>query len=111
MYVRTLRLLLTRPPQAQPNCFTKIPNFRDNGNKAGVCLRGSTHPLTSRANLTCLTRLSAPWSKERETLPKERGNKTRKDVWKWNGEGIRPLLVPLAVKAESCHYAACQWSL
>lgn len=30
-------------------------------------LCSSTHPLTSRASSTCLTRLSAPWCKERET--------------------------------------------
>lgn len=40
-------------------------------------LCSSTHPLTSRANSTCLTRLSALWCKERETLIAPRGERKR----------------------------------
>ena len=63
-------------------------------------LCSSTHPLTSRANSTCLTRLSAPWCKREGgdvLLPEERGNEGAEG----RGKGRTCLLVPFAAETEA----------
>lgn len=67
-------------------------------------LCSSTHPLTSRANSTCLTRLSALWCKERETLTFAPRGERKRDEEGVEGreEGRRTHLHgPFAVEAEA----------
>lgn len=66
-------------------------------------LCSSTHPLTSRANSTCRTRLSALWCKERETVrlaPRGERKRDQERGEEAEGTGETPPVL-FAVRAEA----------